>query len=58
MSLSLGELQANSSFILPIASAYALVTVALVWVFLKEKMTIRHLVAALAIIVGIVVISI
>ena len=58
MSLSLGELQANSSFILPIASAYALVTVALAWIFLKEKMTARHLLAAFAIILGIVAISI
>ncbi len=58
MSLSLGELQANSSFILPIASAYALVTVALAWIFLKEKMTPRHIIAALAIIAGIAAISI
>jgi len=58
MSLSLGELSANSSLILPIGSAYALVTVALAWIFLKEKMTTRHIVAALAIIAGIVVISV
>ncbi|MBI5613504.1 DMT family transporter [Candidatus Gottesmanbacteria bacterium] len=54
MSLSLGELQANSSLILPIASAYALVTVALAWIVLKEKMTPRHLISALVILAGIV----
>lgn len=58
MSLSLGELQANSSLILPIASAYALVTMVLAWIVLKEKMTLRHIASALAILVGIVVISI
>ena len=58
MSLSLGELQANSSFILPIASAYALVTVVLAWIFLKEKMTLRHIIASLAIIFGVVTIAV
>lgn len=58
MSLSLGELQANSSLILPIASAYALVTVILAWIVLKEKMTFRHIVSALAIVAGIVGMSI
>lgn len=58
MSLSLGELQANSSLILPIASAYALVTVVLAWIVLKEKMTLRHIISALAILVGIVGMSV
>lgn len=58
MSLSLGELQANSSLILPIASAYALVTVILAWLVLKEKMTLRHIASALAIVAGIVGMSI
>jgi drug/metabolite transporter (DMT)-like permease len=57
MSLSLGELQANSSLILPIASAYALVTVVLAWIVLKEKMTLRHIASAIAILAGIVVMS-
>jgi uncharacterized membrane protein len=58
MSLSLGVLQANSSLILPIASAYALVTVALAWIVLKEKMTLRHIISALAILAGIVGMSV
>lgn len=58
MSLSLGELSANSSLILPIGSAYALVTMILAWIFLKEKMTTRHILAAFAIIAGIAAISI
>ncbi len=57
MSLSLGTLEVNSSFILPIASAYALVTVVLAWIFLKEKMTPRHIMSALAILTGVVMIS-
>lgn len=58
MSLSLGELSANSSLILPVGSAYALVTVVLATIFLKEKMTPRHILAALAIIAGIAAISV
>ena len=56
-SYSIGVAGSNSSIVAPISSAFALVTVLLARIFLKEKLEVNKIVGISAIVVGLILIS-